>query len=231
MKTFLASGALMLAALVLPTPAEAAGQRGGSFQNSGGSHFNSNYKTGSHNGSQYKSSSHYGSQYKSSSHYGSQFKSGSHYGSGRYSNYHSQYGTRFSKGYYYSGRNHSHWTYRCFWSQYGCDCYWCPSTCCWYYFCEPRDCYLPVNCITAAPPAPVNVAAAAAASSSAVVAPTVVTNIIGGMPSSPVQGPGPGPSAELPPLAPPGGPSVTNSSVGSVGTIQPIVPGSPLLPR
>ena len=145
--------------------------------------------------------------------------------SGSYSNYHTRFGTKFSHGYYYSGRDHHHWTYRYFWSQYGCDCYWCPSTSCWYYWCEPRNAYLPVSVINEAPPTPV-AAAAAAASSSANVAPTVVTNVIGATPQGPVALP-----SDLPPPVPPSAPTrVTNSSVGSVGTVQPIGPSVPLPP-
>jgi hypothetical protein len=151
---------------------------------------------------------------------------GEHFGS--HTDYHTRFGTKFSHGYFYKGREHSHWTHRYHWAQYGCDCYWCPSTSCWYYFSESRDCYLPVSCIREAPPAPVNVAAAAAASSSAVVAPTVVTNIIGLPPqqAAPVALP-----SDLPPPAPPSAPSkVTNTSIGSVGTMQPIGLPAPLPP-
>ena len=147
----------------------------------------------------------------------------SYRGSSFRSDYHTRYGTKFSHGYYYSGREHNHWTYRYFWSQYGCDCYWCPNTSCWYYWSEPRCCYLPVSCAPIAPPT--SSAAAAASSSSAVVAPTVVTNVIGSSPQVPV-----GPPADLPPPFPSGGPKASNTSIGSVGTAQPIAQSIPTLP-
>jgi hypothetical protein len=100
------------------------------------------------------------------------------YGMGR--SYHETRGEKFSHGYFYRGRDHFHWTYRYFWSRYGCDCFYCPSTCCWYYWYEPKGCYFPTSYINFATPVPTtNTAAAAAASSSAVgptvIAPTVIT--------------------------------------------------------
>ncbi len=158
---------------------------------------------------------------ESNGHRGSNFERGG-------SDYHTRFGTRFSHGYYYSGRDHNHWTYRYFWQQYNCDCYFCPSTSCWYYWCGTRGAYLPVSCINQAPPTQVAAAAAAAASSSnAVVAPTVVTNVIG---STPTPVPVPLPS-DLPPPLPPVAPSnVKNTSIGSVGTVQPIGPSVPVPP-
>jgi hypothetical protein len=64
---------------------------------------------------------------------------------GRYANYHQNYGTRFAHGYFYSGRNHNHWSYTRFDSRYGCTCYYDPGCSCWYYWCEPVSCYYPVT--------------------------------------------------------------------------------------
>ena len=85
------------------------------------------------------------------------------------SNYHLTYGKSFSHGYFYPGKYHDHWSFKCWWPKYGCYTYWCPSTSCYYYWCEPANCYYPVSyCSYAAPTqvqvqvtTPVTVAAAA----------------------------------------------------------------------
>src|SRR5437879_701556 len=63
-------------------------------------------------------------------------KPGSSKPSGQYKNYSSQFGKKFSYGCYYSGKDHYQWNYCCYWPKYRCDCYYCPSACCWYYWCE-----------------------------------------------------------------------------------------------
>jgi hypothetical protein len=63
-----------------------------------------------------------------------------------------RFATRFDYGYFYSGREHRHWTYRYYWADYGCECYYCPYTYCWYYWYAPRSCYYPVNYIRYATP-------------------------------------------------------------------------------
>jgi hypothetical protein len=63
----------------------------------------------------------------------------------RYSNYHLRYGTRFSHGYYYRGRNHSHWSHRYWNRRYGCWTYWDPCCSCYYYWCVPANCFYPVS--------------------------------------------------------------------------------------
>ena len=71
---------------------------------------------------------------------------GSNYVShGRFANYNINYGTRFAHGYYYSGRNHNHWSYSRYDARYGCVCYYDPCCSCWYYWCEPASCYYPVT--------------------------------------------------------------------------------------
>lgn len=62
-----------------------------------------------------------------------------------YTNYHLDYGTKFKGGYFYKGKEHSHWSYHCYDKRYGCECYYCPCTCCYYYWCQPDDCYYPVS--------------------------------------------------------------------------------------
>jgi hypothetical protein len=61
------------------------------------------------------------------------------------SSYHLQHGTKFSQGYFFKGKQHTHWTSRSFDKRYGCWTYYCPSTCCSYYWCEPACCYYPVT--------------------------------------------------------------------------------------
>jgi hypothetical protein len=68
------------------------------------------------------------------------------------SNYHLNFGKTFSHGFCYQGKSHSHWSFNCYWPKYGCQCYWCPSTCGYYYWCESACCYYPVSYITIAPP-------------------------------------------------------------------------------
>ena len=63
----------------------------------------------------------------------------------RYANYNLTYGTRFAQGYYYSGRNHNHWSYCRYDARYGCNCYYDPCCSSWYYWCEPASCYYPVT--------------------------------------------------------------------------------------
>ncbi len=76
--------------------------------------------------------------------------------------YHMTHGTHFKGGYFYKGREHSHWTYRSWWARYGCYTYYCPSTCCWYYWYQPDNCYYPCSYVGSATPvaepAPVGVA-------------------------------------------------------------------------
>jgi hypothetical protein len=60
-------------------------------------------------------------------------------------NYALQNGTKFSKGYFYKGKNHNHWGRIHFDVRYGCNCYWDPCLSIWYYWCEPDFCYYPVS--------------------------------------------------------------------------------------
>lgn len=63
----------------------------------------------------------------------------------RYTNYHLTYGTRFAYGYCYYGRQHNHWSICRYDARYGCNCYYDPYACNWYYWCEPAACYYPVT--------------------------------------------------------------------------------------
>ncbi len=80
---------------------------------------------------------------------------GGHPASSGHSNHtisHNSYGTKFSGGHYYSGRNWNHWTYQCYSSRYGCNCFYCPYTYAWYYWCQPSNCFYPVSYYNSAPP-------------------------------------------------------------------------------
>lgn len=66
--------------------------------------------------------------------------------------YPTKWGKRFGDGWCYPGRDHRQWTCRYQWEKYGCTCYYCPYTTCWYYWCEVDACYYPVAHITKQPP-------------------------------------------------------------------------------
>lgn len=66
--------------------------------------------------------------------------------------YNVTYGKQFTYGWYYPGKIHSHWSYQSYWPKYGCNTYWCPSTCSYYYWYEPAGCYYPISYITKATP-------------------------------------------------------------------------------
>jgi hypothetical protein len=85
--------------------------------------------------------------HKSSPHPAGMGGHGSFKGSGLHDrgNYLHQHGTKFEHGYFYKGRNHSHWTQHRFDSRYGCEVYFDPFCTSWYYWCEPAHCYYPVS--------------------------------------------------------------------------------------
>jgi hypothetical protein len=142
MKRFLKNvAAAALVGLVTVGAAQASG-KGGSGGSGGGrsTGMSSSFKGGS-GGSGPRSSGSSGSFHTTSGN----FKSGSF-------NYHQSYGTKFSHGWFYQGKNHSHWTSWCWNSSWGCYNYWCPSTCCWYYWYEPTCCYYPVSYISTCTP-------------------------------------------------------------------------------
>ena len=61
------------------------------------------------------------------------------------SNYHSMNAKKFEHGYYYPGKNYNHWSYHCWDKRYGCNVYYDPGLCCYYYYCVPDSCYYPVS--------------------------------------------------------------------------------------
>ena len=67
--------------------------------------------------------------------------------------YATNYGVKFKRGIYYKGLYHTHWSARYFHPRWRTWCWYCPSTCCWYYWCGVKECYLPVVVITSYPPA------------------------------------------------------------------------------
>jgi hypothetical protein len=140
MRLSLTAAVVAVAMLVsAPTVQARGGHRGGHGGHHGG------YHGGHHGGhSGYRGGHHH------SSHHSMHGHNNHHNGHGKA--YHLTHGTKFSKGYYYRGRNHHHWSHRRYWSKYHCNTYFCPSTRGWYYWCRSRDCYLPVSSIDDDPP-------------------------------------------------------------------------------
>ena len=119
---------------------------------------------------------------------------GSHMSSSHGSHdYHTSHGSKMKDGSYsYKGRDHHQWTYQCWSKKYGCQCYYCPSTCCWYYWYAPSCCYYPCSYAPTCPPTP---CAAPAGCPSGV---TQVVNVTNNSPGAAAPA-GPAPPA-LPPL-------------------------------
>jgi hypothetical protein len=69
-----------------------------------------------------------------------------------YHDYHMTHGTKFKDGYFYKGHDHYHWTHRYWWGKYGCYTYYCPSSCCWYYWYQQDNCYYPCSYVGSATP-------------------------------------------------------------------------------
>jgi hypothetical protein len=57
------------------------------------------------------------------------------------------YDYKFKKGFDYKGYCHN-WSYSCWSPKYHCYCYYCPSSCLWYYWNETSCCYYPVTYLT-----------------------------------------------------------------------------------
>lgn len=49
------------------------------------------------------------------------------------------------KGTCYYGKHCNFWSKSCYNEVYGCYTFWCPRTLCWFYWCQPYGCYLPVD--------------------------------------------------------------------------------------
>ncbi len=140
MRRIMTAAILALATMTGSTSVQAKPPSGGGSSGSGTSHSNHSSQGQSQSGKgqmDHKDSKHGDSK---------QGRSGSE------RNYHTEHGKKFSHGYFYYGKEHSHWSYSCWFPRYSCECYYCPSACCWYYWCEPRCSYLPVTCIETAPP-------------------------------------------------------------------------------
>lgn len=83
--------------------------------------------------------------------YHSMYRGGSSHSFPTGQSYSSRYGTKFSHGYYF-GRNNFYYNRCCWSSRYGCNCYWNPYACGWYYWYAPGCCYYPISYIVTAPP-------------------------------------------------------------------------------
>jgi hypothetical protein len=59
--------------------------------------------------------------------------------------YFKKFGTKFDHGFFYKGKHHNHWSYRCWYPEFGCYCYWDPCLCEYFYFCEPDCCFYPIS--------------------------------------------------------------------------------------
>jgi len=127
MRTLFTFGTTIVVALSAVALAQAGGGKGGSSQSSHSSH-----------GVQ---SSHYTPSKQTGSYFS---KPNLNVKTSSFKNYHLTHGKKFSKGYYYPGKYHNHWSFCCFNQKCGCYCYWCPWTTCWYYYCVPDCCYYPV---------------------------------------------------------------------------------------
>jgi hypothetical protein len=60
-------------------------------------------------------------------------------------NYQTTYGTRFSDGYYYTGRNHAHWSHRVWDRRYQRYLYYDPYVRSYYYWYEGHNRFYPVT--------------------------------------------------------------------------------------
>ena len=87
-------------------------------------------------------------------HTGDHSLSGSHDSHGP-RDYRMTHGTKLAGGgYAYKGKGQRHWSHRCWYGKYGCECYYCPYARCWYYWYQPACCYYPVNYLPACTPTP-----------------------------------------------------------------------------
>ena len=59
--------------------------------------------------------------------------------------YNLKFGKKCDFGWCFKGKCHDHWTCCCYIVDYGCNCFWCPCTLVWYYYCVPDDCWYPVT--------------------------------------------------------------------------------------
>jgi hypothetical protein len=78
---------------------------------------------------------------------------GHHASNHAHHSYHTTHGTRYSRGYYYRGHNHTHWTYTSWSPRYRTRFYWDPSAAAWYYWSAQGNAYYPVSSIDTVPPA------------------------------------------------------------------------------
>jgi hypothetical protein len=133
--------AVLVLVLVSTSPAQAGNGRGRPGGHGGGLPVHHAGKGGGHHGGHAQQRGHNVPK-------GGRYKQQDKHGKG----YHLTHGKKFSKGYYYRGRNHHHWSHRHYNRGHRCNFYYCPSVGGWYYWCRARDSYLPVSCIEDDPP-------------------------------------------------------------------------------
>jgi hypothetical protein len=174
MRILITTAALAVGMLtVVPESHARGGRRGGGHSGGGhsgtgriiGNHSSDRHSTGNHSGigSRITGSGQNGHGLGSSTHKDSQKIEQQNHHTGKRTglqrsggtgvkNYSATHGKTFSKGVYYSGKNHKQWTHQTYWGKHKCKCYWCPSAKGWFYWCGKRNCYLPTSCIDFAPP-------------------------------------------------------------------------------
>jgi len=56
-----------------------------------------------------------------------------------------KFGKPVNPSFCYKGKNCCFWNHTCYCDWLGCDIFWCPATCHWFYFYEPTECYYIVD--------------------------------------------------------------------------------------
>jgi hypothetical protein len=59
--------------------------------------------------------------------------------------YHLKCGTKHACGICYKTYTHNHWAHCCYLPACGCECYYCPCTLVYYYWCVPDGCWYPIS--------------------------------------------------------------------------------------
>jgi hypothetical protein len=57
--------------------------------------------------------------------------------------YHLKCGKKCDFGFCFHGHNHCHWSHSCWCAPCNCYCNYCPSTCCYYWWCVEDQCWYP----------------------------------------------------------------------------------------
>jgi hypothetical protein len=146
MRRLLTGAVIAALALALTASAHAGrGGGGGGGRPGGGMHHSNHSSHSSHDFRSHRNSGHV-------SH-----GNGKHYASSKFT------GQKFGSRWRFHGKHGHYWSRTCWSRKYGCECYYCPTTCCWYYWCEGQVAYLPLSEYEDNPPqAPATTASAAA---------------------------------------------------------------------